>query len=98
MTNILKKVVLYLSFGVLFVNFYGYIFPLKTYLDENSKVFHKNNIPLLEPHSTKIDLKKIDLKNISEKDLIEINYLFAGSVKHYWPAVNLFEFSENWIM
>ena len=98
MTNILKKVALYFSFGVLLANFYGYIFPLKTYLDESSKVFHKNKIPLLEPRSTKIDLKKIDLKNISEKDLIEINYLFAGSVKHYWPTFNLFEFSENWII
>ena len=38
------------------------------------------------------------LKNISEKDIREINYLFAGSVKHYWPNVNLFEFSENWII
>ena len=98
MKNILKKVALYFSLGILLANFYGYIFPLKTYLDESSKVFHKNKIPLLEAYSTKVDLKKIDLKNISEKDLREINYLFAGSVKHYWPTVNLFEFSENWII
>ena len=98
MKNILKKVALYLSLVILLTNFYGYIFPLKTYKDESSKVFHKNKIPFLEPHSTKNDLKKIDLKNISEKDLREINYLFAGSVKHYWPKVNFFEFSENWII
>ena len=98
MKNILKKVALYFSLGILFTNFYGYIFPLNSYIDEGSKIFHKNKIPFLEPHSTKVDLKKIDLKNISEKDIREINYLFAGSVKHYWPKVNLFEFSENWII
>ena len=98
MKNILKKVALYFSLGILCANFYGYIFPLKTYVTESSKVFHKNKIPLLEPYSTKVNLKKIDLKNISEKELREINYLFAGSVKHYWPKVNLFEFSENWII
>ena len=98
MKNILKKVALYFSLGILIANFYGYIFPLKPYITDNSKVFHKNKIPLLEARLAKINLKKIDLKNVSEKDLREINYLFAGSVKHYWPAVNLFEFSENWII
>ena len=98
MKNILKKVALYFSLGILLANFYGYIFPLKNYSKINSKAFHKNKIPLLEPHSTKINLKKLDLKNISEQDLRQINYLFAGSIKHYWPKVNFFEFSENWII
>lgn len=98
MKNILKKVILSLSLVILLANFYGHLFPLKSYIDQSSKVFHKNKISLLEPHSAKVDLKKIDLKSLSEKDLREINYLFAGSVQHYWPAVNLFEFSENWII
>ena len=98
MTNFLKIFLLYLCFGILLANFYGYIFPLKTNYEVNSKIFHKNKIPLLEPYSTKINLKKIDLKNISEQDLRQINYFFAGSVKNYWPKVNLFEFSENWII
>ena len=58
MKNILKKVALYFSLGILFTNFYGYIFPLNSYIDEGSKIFHKNKIPFLEPHSTKVDLKK----------------------------------------
>ena len=33
-----------------------------------------------------------------KQDLKRINYLFAGSIKNFWPDSNFIEFSENWII
>ena len=96
--QILKKIIFQISFVILLVNIYGTFLPLKAYFAVNSNIIHKNNIPLLESQETKKNLKDLDLENISKQDLKRINYLFAGSIKNFWPDSNFFEFSENWII